>query len=541
MILTLGCPVRPGVSCASEPQFRNLEPDARAVPWATVGRLALEAGRFPPLYRSLTGAELGALVELPDEGFAAAEQAEARWWRDRFLQAGGGLAWTGCECKVHPYSLRLTGRLIGGFSELGDVLPEEAGLAWAPGWNAAFEPVLDWSCGVFWATASGRLAGRVAPGGEFISRDEALAWPGWPLATDRALVGRARSSDGPWVIRFPQFLAGARLGNWSLSAGWAARRTGPGLSGALVLDQNGASFPAFTARRIRPFVWSGLMTHAAPDNLLLRSGRLTERRVRYGDPWGRQEKTAAPWFFQWLVGWDVTGWFRTTFTHTVMATPREGTLWPDLLQVNFPLIGTTWREMESGPITDRLFAAQMEVRWRRAPWPVLPAAAGRLYWDYGGTDFLPSGPGGIIPQISLPASVAGVELVSPGWDLVLEYAETFHSIGLWYSNSGYPEGYTQDGWLLAHAQGGGAESFAGLVRVRPAGWALQAELGATRTTWNQSRLPGTGERNTVSLTVGGRPPRLWRVTAEHVAETATPKDAPGQVRRWWRVYFKLGS
>lgn len=530
----------PGASFSAQPDFLNLEPDARLVPWNTVGRLALEAGRFPPLYRSLTSAELAALLELSDTVTARDEQAEAAWWRDHYLHAGGGGSWTGCDCKVHPYSLRLQGRVLAGFTELGDVVPQEAGLAWAPGWNAAFEPVLDWSCGAFWATATARLTGRMAAGGQSFSPDEPLAWPGWPLATDRALVGRMRSSEGPWLVQAPQLLVGARLGDWSVAAGWAARRTGPGLTGTLVLDQTGETFPALTVRRVSPFRWSGVMTHAAPDNLLLRAGKLTARQVRYGDPWGEVEKIAEPWFFQWLVGWDVTSWFRTSFTQTVMATAREGTLWPDLLQINFPLIGTTWREQESGPVTDRLFAAQMEFRWRKAPWPVLPAAGGRLYWDYGGTDFLPSGPWGVIPQISLPASVAGVELVSPRWDLAFEYVETFHTIGLWYTNSGYPEGYTQGGWLLAHPLGGGMESFTGLVRVRPAGWPVQGQLGATWATWDQIRLPGTGERHSVSLAVGGRPPRLWQVTAEYITETATPKADPAQTGHWWRLYLKLG-
>jgi hypothetical protein len=529
------------------------------VPWHTLDRLALEAGHFPPLYRSQTGTELAAYLNLPGDVTDRQEQATADWWRARYLHAGGGRSWTGCECKVHPYSLRVQGRAILGYTELGDNLHEEAGLDLAPGWNASFEPVLDWSAGVFWATASGRLTGRVAEGGESFLGDEPITWPGWSNPTGRAQVRRARLSEGAWRLDLPQLLVGARLGSWSLSAGWAARRTGPGLTGALVLDHSGASFPALTARRMRPFVWSGVMKHAAPDYLLLRSGLLSERTVRYSDNRGVHTKEARPWFFQWLVGWNVTGWFRTTFTHTVMATAREGTLWPDLGQINFPLIGTTWREVESGPITDRLFAVQMEFRWRRAPWPVLPAAAGRLFWDYGGTDFLPSGPGGVVPQISIPASVAGVELVGPRWDLGFEYAETFHDKGLWYSNSGYDEGYTQRDWLLAHPLGGAVEAFTGLVRVRPGFTALEARMTGTHATWDHPlRISGSGERNSLALTVGRRPgldpaaaalddrglagrrSLLWEMTAEYVREIATPEYQAAQERRWWRLYCKLG-
>ena len=559
IVITLGCLLAPGVSSAFEARFENQETDARTVPWNTVGRIAMEAGQFPPLYRPVTNAELGRFLILPAEVTDSAERATADWWRARYLLAGGGQSWTGCECKVHPYSLRLQGRIITGYSGLGDVLPGEAGMAWAPGWNAGFEPVVDWSAGVFWATVTGRLAGRVAPGGESFSGDEAITWPGWSIPTGRAQVRDARLSDGTWMVDFPQLLVGAQLGNWSLTGGWASRRTGPGLSGALVMDYTGASHPTLTARRTSPFRWSGFMGFVAPDNLVMRAGQLSERTVDFRDSFGNQEITASPWFFQWLLGWEVTSWFRMTFTHTAMATAREGTLWPDLIQINFPLIGTTWREQESGPVTDRLFAAQMEFRWRHAPWPLLPAQAGRLFWDYAGTDFLPSGPGGLIPQISVPASVAGFELVSPRWDLGFEYAETVHDQVLWYSNSGYDEGYSHRGWLLAHPMGGAAEALTGLVRIRPRGWAVEAELTASHATWaHPQRISGTGERNAVSIGVGKRPglsaadarlgdqelaalsPLLWQVTAEYTEEIASPKNELGESRRWWRVYLKLG-
>ena len=337
----------------------------------------------------------------------------------------------------------------------------------------------------------------------------------------------------------------------SLSAGWAPRRTGPGLTGALVLDYSGASFPALTARRTRPFRWPGRLDFLAPDNLLLRAGQVSRRNIRYQDPWGYRTREGRPWFFQWLLGWEVTSWFRTTFTHTVMAAAREGTLWPDLLQINFPLIGTTWREAESGPITDRLFAVQLEFRWRHAPWPLLPSTAGRIFWDYAGTDFLPSGPGGLIPEISIPASVAGCELVSPRWDLGFEYAETVHEKALWYSNGGYEEGYSHRSWLLGHPLGGAGESFTGLVRYRPAAWPLEAELKGRHAVWEHPLyIQGTGKRESVALAVGKRPesadgpapgsPLLWQLTAEYVNEEAVPLVSMAQTRHWWRVYLKLG-
>jgi hypothetical protein len=558
LLLTLGSLLAPGVSFSFDPRFENLETDARMVPWHTVNRLALEAGRFPPLYRPQTGSELGRVLNLPADVTAPDDRAEADWWRARYLLAGGGRSWTGCECKTHPYSLRLKGRVIAGYTELGDNLPQEAGLAWAPGWNTSFEPVVDWSSGVFWATASGRLYGRAASAGREYQGDEALSWPGWPTASGRAQVREARLSAGNWLVDAPRFLLGAQLGNWSVTGGWAPRRTGPGLTGALTLDHGGKSFPSVTARRTSPFRWSGFMSFVAPDHLLLRAGQLSEQTVSYRDIRGTHRKAARPWFFQWLLGWDVTSWFRASVTHSVMASPREGTLWPDLLQINFPLLGTTWRELESGPVTDRVFAAQLEFRWRNAPWPVLPSNAGRLFWDYAGTDFLPSGPGGLIPEISIPASVAGMELVGPRWDLGFEYAETSHVNVLWYTNGGFSEGYSHEGWLLGHSLGGGAESFTGLVRTRPAGLAVELQLTGTWATWDQRHLPGTGHRNSLSLAVGARQgqdsgaaalaarelasgsPLLWQLTAEYVEEKAEPLAGTAESASWLRFYLKLG-
>jgi len=293
--------------------------------------------------------------------------------------------------------------------------------------------------------------------------------------------------------------------------------------------------------------------------LLLRAGLLSEQMVRIKSHRGDELRLDRPWFMQWLLGWEVTRWLRTTFTHTVMAVPRDGALWLDLPQINFPVIGTTWRESDSGPATDRLFSVQMEGRWRQAPWPLLPSTAGRAYWEYGGTDFLPSGPGGIIPQISLPASIAGIELVSPRWDLAGEYAETLSEKVLWYSNSGFAQGYTHDGWLLALPLGGGAEALTALLRLRPRRWPLEVELKANRTDWKQSfGTAGSARKNSLAVAVTRRPgldqgtarlgmrtlaaqtPLLWRITAEFNEETARPIGQSAVSRNWWRVYLTLG-
>jgi hypothetical protein len=568
----------PGFSLAG---FDPVEADARTVPWPTVRRLALEAGLFPPAYHPVSEGELADLLadalDKAMSGEAAAFQDDEefdrlRWWLDRYRRGGGGRAWHGCDCKVHPPQLRVSGRAAAGFSDLGSTLDREAGLAWSPGWNATFEPVLDFSAGPWWISATGRFTGQVAAAGVDFSGpggDQApLTWPEWSIPTGKSQVRDARLRAGRWTLDVPRLVAGVTWGRWSLNAGWAPRSTGPGLTGALALDQSGVSFPAVTARRTQPFHWgSGFWDFIAPDDLLLMTGRLSEQLVRYRDSEGElQEKNDHPWFFQWLIGWEFTSWFRTTLTHTAMATPRTGNLWGDILQINFPIKGTTDIELARGPVTDRIFSAQFEGRWRHAPWPILPAAAGRLFWDYAGTDYLPSGPGGVVPRISVPASVIGIELVDPVWDLGFEYSELVHENVLWYSNTGFPEGYSHDGWLLGHALGGSGESVSGVVRVRPSEWGLEPGLRFRHATWGmETQSPGTGSMTTVALSLKNLPtgppggpkgplpegpppsPLMWEIITEWNREKAEPgafkedlSADPGDEKDWWRIYFKVG-
>jgi Capsule assembly protein Wzi len=537
----LGSCLDPGICVAG---FDQLEPDARTVPWSSITRLALEGGAFPPAYRPVTEGELAKLLTFAGERVDDRDSARLLWLLNRYQNPD-------------EKNLRLGGRVVGGFSELGDALATEGGLDFAAGHNVFFEPSVEFATGDFWAAVDFRLGGRWASGGiDFSGPNDAsdpVTWPGWPLPTGRATVRDARLKNGAWTGQLSRALVGLKLGNWALSAGWDHRRTGPGLTGNLNLDYGGRPFPAVTARRTDSFHWSGIFTHLAPDQMLLRTGLLSEQTISFHSEDDHFTKDANPWFFQWLVGWNVTSWFRAHFTHSVMAASREGTLWPHLFQINFPVLSTTWEEMEEGAVTDRIFAAQFEFRWRDAPWPWLPSDAGRLFWDYGGTDFLPWRHWEAIPQISVPASIVGFELLSPGWDLGFEYAELQHPNVMWYSNSGYREGYTHERWLLGHPLGGSGESFTGLVRVRPADRELQIGLQGTVANWGMSGLtPGTGDRQSLALTLGRTPkhgsaPVLWEITAEWNREKADPEaflnaPTPGSevTRNWWRFVFKVG-
>ena len=244
--------------------------------------------------------------------------------------------------------MRTTGRALLGWQELGDPLAGESGLDWSGGANAAGELTVDATLGAhWWFGVTGRASGRLAAG-ETLDPGDPLTWPGWPLATGRAQVGTARQQGGAWTLTLPRAMAGVRLGNWALSAGWEPRRVGPGRGGGLTLDHGGATFPALTGRRTAPFRWSGIMRWLAPSELLLRAGTLSERQVRLFPASGLVLTRQNPWFMEWLLGWEPVSWFRFTATQAAMAASQDGTLWPDILQINFPLIGTTWAERPTG-------------------------------------------------------------------------------------------------------------------------------------------------------------------------------------------------
>ena len=508
--------------------------DARLVPWDTLRRLALEAGLQPPIDEPISGAEWRRLTR----GIAAASAHENYDPAER--EAFASLVAT-------PTSRSGFGaRLLLGRSDHGRIMPGQAGLAWGSGWNASTEAGGEASRGPWWAAVTGRFNAvtgwGAGPATSSADSASSLFWSGWDPVTGPAQQRRALLLDAGTRFEIVRAVVGVETGGWGLSAGWEPRRDGPGLSGALLLDRDGAPFPALTARRLAPFRWRGIMRPIAPQQLLLRAGLLSRRRVN--DPeaaaGGRFDR---PWFFQWLARWRVADWFRIGCSQTAVAVPREGTLWPDLLQINFPVVGTTWREQDSGPFTDRLFAVQMELRWRHAPWPWLPSAAGRAWWEYAGTDFLPSGPWGLIPQIAAPASVAGFELVGPRWDLALEYAETLHPLVLWYGNGAFPDGYTQRGWLLGHPLGGAGEQLGAIVRWRPRArqGAWFAELGVFTARWgDQGHAPARARERGATLTLGrlrGGLPGPWRAHAGWQREEAIA-GADAAHRQGWNLAFE---
>lgn len=510
-----------------------LDRDARRVDFDSLRRLALQAGRFAPVVQPVPQAELDRLLE----EIEAAAAREGNWSADdlKLLRSLRSVPQPGLSAGAAG---------IVGYSELGDPVAGEAGLALAPGWSAAFEPDGAWSRGRAWAAVAPRWSGRLGSAGvEFTGREgDPLAYPRWPYATGRETTREARLRGDAGELDLPRAMVGRDWDAWSFSAGVEPRRTGPALDGALGLDLHGEGIPAATLRRTRPFVWSGPLARLDPEDLLLRCGLLSERTIRYVDDRGETAWRARPWFFQWLLGWQVTSWLRIAAEHQVMAATDDGTLWPDLLQINFPLKGTTWRESESGPVTDRIFDLQLEARWPPAAVARVPVPAGRVWWQYGGTDFLPSGPGGLIPEISAPASVVGVELVSPRWDAAVEFAELEHDRVLWYSNGGFPEGYTQDGWLLGHPLGGAGRSWSGEIRHRPAGRAAEVRLRGQWRRWRMERVtPGRGERTSLSCTWRRLLPAAdrwrWQLTAEWNREEVDPQafvsDRDGAVRRDW--------
>lgn len=510
----------PGTSGAAAPAG-DLDP--RLLPWDTLRRLCLLAGLQPPADQPLSGPELAGLCGraaaagvLPDVAGALAARHLAPGAR---LPAGT--------------------RLLVGAGGRGGLQPGEAGLAWAPGWNIAVETGAQAARGPWWAAVTLRARLRTGWGAGSAPAEAAAGasstWPGWDPATGPAQARRAMLLGEGGDLDAVRAVVGHEAGGWSASLGWEPRRHGPGLGAALLVDREAPPFCALTVRRTEPWRWPGALRPLGPQALLVRAGRLSERTVGAGD--GESARADRPWFFQWLVRWRLTDWARLGFTHAALAAPRSGTLWPDLLRINFPPPGVTWDEQASGPFTDRLFSAQLEMRWRGAPWRLLPRAAGRVWWEYAGEDFLPRGPWGLVPEIAAPASVAGVELVDARWDLAFEYAETLHPLVLWYANGSFPSGWEHEGWLLGASLGGAGERLGGLVRWR-AGGRAEFEFGCAFTQWGaEGHTPYLARERHAWLQVARLRdglPGPWRARLDGRRGEALPSGG-AERGHWWTL------
>ncbi len=508
-----------------------VEPDLRDVPWTVLRRLVLTAGLAPPAYRPLARAELAALLRAAGP---ALDDPDERALAARLLAAFAG--------PDERRAIRYGGRARLVQSDLGAIAAGESGLADPPGLALGLEPTVSVASGRWWGGVTPRLAGRLAATGRIPAAP--LLYDGWPLATGAPARRDARLAGGAWRLAWPRAVAGARFGNWALALGWSPAGSGPGDGGGLLLDATGPALPTVTLRRAAPFAWRGPLRPLAPDALLVRVGRASAQTVEIGDGWSAAApRRDEPWFGQWLLAWRPARWLTAGASLGALALPRSGSLLPDLLQVALPVLSTTRAEAERGPVTDRLFAVNLEGRWRRAPWPLLPSAAGRAYWEYGGEDFNPPGFVPLLPQISAPASVAGVELVGPRWDLAAEYTELEHPLVLWYGHAAFTGGYTHRGWLLGHPLGGSGASWAGLLRWRPRGAGLELELrGERATAGRRGATPSRAERSTWGVAL--RPAHglgAWGLEAARVDERVTPyaADAPGARTAWWRAAVLL--
>jgi hypothetical protein len=507
-----------------------VEPDLRQVPWHTLRRLALVGGEFTAPYRPVSAGEItDTIMRIRESGgptlALAAQRRQMAWLLYRYGLAGAPWRWDSCVCREPRVYVAAGGRVEVLELGPGGVVAGEAGLT-GRGLHAVIEPdVAAWS-GRYWAGATLRLHGPLATAGRGV--DDALLYGAWPAPTGRPAEGAARLADPDWRLDAPRLVAGAAPGGWSLTAGVFPAAVGPGLDGqGLTLTANADPVPQLVVRRTRPFTWSGFLGGLDPDHLLFRAGILSPRDIRYRTEWGLEERHGSPGFFQWLVTWNHTSWWRTTLTHAAVAASREGeSLWGDLLQVNFPLLDATWNEVEYGPVTDRVFTLTMEARFREAPWPLLPRAAGRVYWEYGGEDFRPHDSLPVLPEISAPASLVGVELVDHRWDLGVEYLETRHPLVLWYGNSGFPAGYTEDGIVLGHDLGGAVQAWTALVRWRTESGAHEWELRGRTAAWAMDgRLPGEARRRELDLAWRGLAgSSAWTLGAGLVAEEVGGAD-----------------
>lgn len=495
-----------------------VELDARSEDWSALRRRALLSGRFLPPYRPLSEDEIAEFLALEADQRSEGVGPAGLWRHD------------GCPCADQPLHLLLGGRLL--LHELGpgDQVEREAGLR-GQGLVLAVEPDLQLACGRLWAAVTARLAGPLSSRRRQVP--DAVAYPGWPLSTGRPAAGTARRTRADWRLDLPRAAAGVRFGRWAATAGLFPASVGPGLDGdGLTLTSHAESLPQVVVRRLAPLQWMGVLKRLAPQHALVRAGWVSAQTLRYRTEWGEEQHRTTPVFSQWLLTWNHTPWWRTTVTHAALAAPRRrGTLWADLLQINLPLLDATWSEMDYGPLTDRLFSLTMEWRFRRAPWPVLPRAAGRLWWEYGGEDYRAHADLPLVPQIAAPASLAGVELVDARWDLGLQYLQTRHPVVLWYSNSSFTRGYSHHDIGLGHPLGGAVAAWTAVLRVRPNSAGKDGgefELRGRTARWQDgTHLPASARREDLSLSWrllgGGR--TAWSLTAGWARETVAGSAA----------------
>ena len=100
ILVGLGLLVTPGAPGVSFAGLLPVETDARAIPWSTVRRLALEAGLFPPAYHPVSEGELADLLTAAmDEvrsGAAGAFDNDDEVARLRFQTERSGVSGRAC-------------------------------------------------------------------------------------------------------------------------------------------------------------------------------------------------------------------------------------------------------------------------------------------------------------------------------------------------------------------------------------------------------------------------------------------------------------
>lgn len=499
-----------------------VEVDWRTAPRSSLRRLALLSGAFLAPYQPTSVRELVTRLiprAMEDDGqrWSTAERREIARILQRYRSGGAAFGGRLAILDLGP----------------GDVLAREAGLA-GSGWSATVEPELTLCFRHGWFAFTPRL--EIPLAGTSVGIPDELRYRGWPWPTGLQARGQARH-DLPLRIALPRLALGTQFGSWALTVGTFPAVVGAGLEDeGLTLGMTAESVPQVVVRRTRPFVWSGFLRKFDPEHLLLRVGWTSSQTVRYESPWGRSTRRTHPLLTQWLLSWNHRPWWRTTVTQIAFSASRDGHMPAgDLLQINFPVFDTTWNEMDYGPVTDRIVSIVMEVCWRDAPWRGLPRAAGRVWWEYAGEDFRPNDRFRLLPEIAAPASLAGCELIGNRWDLGVEYLETRHPAVLWYSNSGFAEGFTNRGMVLGHELGGAAQAGTMLARWRSYSGAHEWTIRGRSAGWDvpQSTL-ASAKRRELGAT--------WRYFIEHgawISNAAWVEETVGDViDHWWRLHVQ---
>ncbi|GAB4274480.1 MAG: hypothetical protein Kow0092_29910 [Deferrisomatales bacterium] len=314
----------------------------------------------------------------------------------------------------------------------------------------------------------------------FLSADGAAFW-GEHLAG--AYEVQLQQSPGDWHYRTKRLYVKGVWGKWSLKIGRDAERLGPGYHGSLLLDDNTRALDLWRVRTEEPLFLPGRLARIGGFRITLFNAFLSDEDPEAPDPrYGNGlNPVEDPRLLGFRLSYHPTSWLDLGLSRTVLYSGkgRETYNTPKDWWKLFTAEDENVDPGESDRYDNDQYAA-LDVTVRL---PVLnglgPLKAGKVYWEYAGTDIISwwqgESTGGIEPfKLDDVANLGGLYLSTARTELRVEYAQTSEA---WYAHAQYPQGYSYRGNPLGHHMGGDARNwFFELARYLGRRWRATAAL-----------------------------------------------------------------